>query len=397
MKILALADTYPMLDRNGAELRFFSILKALASLDAAYFCPLRPALKEREIGETETRRYRSQLEGAGVRILDGSTHSVLKGERFDAVYFPYFTTAGPWIEDVRFYQPQARLIVDNGDIHFRRMRSKALLTGDPEDMAVAERDKQVELSVYAQADVVIVVSAEDEATLHEELPGHATFLIPNMHAIPDTASSSVRERNTLVFVGAYTHPPNVDAVLYFVNKVLPLIAAAEPDVRVRLIGFAPPPEVMALASERVEVLGYVLETGPYLNNSYISVAPIRFGAGVKGKIGDAMAHRLPVVTTSVGIEGFGLAPGENILVGDTPEEFADAVVRLLEDDVLHEKLAQAGFSFIKEHFSEEVIGRRIHDFVGRLDNYHVQPLSFQKRLRKSFSNWLGRTLLWRFR
>jgi len=397
MKILALADTYPMLDRNGAELRFFSILKSLAAWDAAYFCALRPALKEKEIGVAEARRYRLQLEGAGVRILDGSAISLLKGEYFDAVYFPYFTTAGPWIDEVRFHQPQARLIVDNGDIHFRRMRSKALLTGDPEDMVLAERDKIAELSVYSRADVVIVVSPEDEATLHEELPGQATFLIPNIHTIPAAPSPRARDRNSLIFVGAYTHPPNVDAVLFFVNEILPLVAAALPDVRLRLIGFAPPPEVLALASERVEVLGYVAETGPYLDTSYISIAPIRFGAGVKGKIGDAMAHRLPVVTTSVGIEGFGLVPGEDILVGDSPQEFAEAVVRLLDDDVLHEKLAQAGFDFIRATFSEEVIGRRIGDFVENLDTYQVKSLQLRRRFRKSVFGWLERTLLWRFK
>jgi glycosyltransferase involved in cell wall biosynthesis len=206
-----------------------------------------------------------------------------------------------------------------------------------------------------------------------------------------------RDRNALIFVGAYTHPPNVDAALFFVNEVLPLIVAAKPNVRLRLIGFAPPPEVLALASDEVEVLGYVEETAPYLDSSYISIAPIRFGAGVKGKIGDAMAHRLPVVTTSVGVEGFGLTPGDNILVGNTPREFADAVIRLLVDDALHEKLAQAGFDFIRQNFSEEVIGRRIGDFVGMLDSYPVQLLPVQIRIRQSIFNWLERTLFWRFK
>ncbi|MDD5389291.1 MAG: glycosyltransferase [Gallionellaceae bacterium] len=397
MIILALADTYPMFDRNGAELRFFSILKALSGFTEISFCALRPALKEKEIGKENARRYRLQLEGAGVHILDDSALSALKKGGFDAVYFPYYTTAEHWIDTVRFYQPKARLIVDNGDIHFRRMRSKALLTGDPADMAIAERDKHVELSVYAKADVVIVVSPEDEATLREELPDQATFLIPNIHTLPASHVSCSRDKNSLIFVGAYTHPPNVDAVLFFVNEVLPLVVEAKPDVRLCLIGFAPPAEVVALASDSVEVLGYVAEMAPYLDSSYISIAPIRFGAGVKGKIGDAMAHHLPVVTTSIGIEGFGLTPGENILVGDTPQAFADAVIQLLDDAVLHDKLAQAGFEFIRNHFSEEVIGRRIADFIGMLGTYSVRSLPLRTRTQMLITDFLDRTLLWRFR
>lgn len=396
MKILALADVYPMFDRNGAELRFLSILKALAIKGDVYFCALQLARKAREIGDEAVQRYRLNLRNAGVTVLDESASKILKGDRFDAIYFPYFTTAAPWIESVRIYQPNARLIVDNGDIHFRRMRSKALLTGDPHDMEIADHDKRVELSVYARADVVIVVSPEDESTLREELPAQPTYLIPNIHALPATFGSVTRERNTLVFVGAYTHPPNVDAVIYFVNEVLPLVIAAKPAVRLRLIGFAPPPEVLALASDHVEVVGYVSETAPYLDASWVSIAPIRFGAGVKGKIGDALAHRLPVVTTSVGVEGFGLVPGVHILVADTPPCFADAVLRLLDDDDLHVRLAQAGYEFIRDHFSEEVIGRGIADFVSKLDAYEIKRLPVATRYRRLGRDWLERTLLWRF-
>lgn len=395
MKILALADIYPMLDRNGAELRFFSILKALSVRNAAYFCALQLKRKENEIGKEVADKYRRLLVEVGVRVLDESVISALKSGSYDAIYFPYFSTASHWINEVRFYQPGARLIVDNGDIHFRRMRSKAALTGNPEDLAIAEQDKVRELSVYARADVVIVVSPEDEATLKDELPDQATFLIPNIHVIPMNPSRSERDRNTLVFVGAYTHPPNVDAVQYFVNEVLPLIVVAIPDVRLRLIGFAPPPEVLALSSDNVEVLGYVEETAPFLDSSYISIAPIRFGAGVKGKIGDAMAHLLPVVTTSIGIEGFGLTPGENILVGDTPEQFAKAVIKLLSDNVTHERVARSGFEFIRGTFSEEIIGRRIDDFILKLDTYQIKPLPRHVHLRKLFYCWLERVLLWR--
>lgn len=397
MNILALADIYPMIDRNGAELRFFSILKSLATKHAVYFCALQRIKKEKEIGKDASERYRSQLDLVGVHVRDEGVLSVLKSDHYDAVYFPYYTTARHWIDEVRFHLPEARLIVDNGDIHFRRMRSKALLTGNPEDMAIAERDKIIELSVYSRADVVIVVSPEDEATLHEELPDQATFLIPNIHVIPAIPNRVERDRNKLVFVGAYTHPPNVDAALYFVNEILPIVVAAHPTVCLSLIGFSPPPEIMALSSDNVEVLGFVEETSPYLETSYISIAPIRFGAGVKGKIGDAMAHHLPVVSTSVGIEGFGLVPGKNVLVGDTPEEFAEAVIRLLKDGELYNKLAQSGFDFIRCTFSEEVIDRRIDNFVGRINAYKVKKLPLKLRLRKSILNLLDDSLLWRFK
>ena len=141
------------------------------------------------------------------------------------------------------------------------------------------------------------------------------------------------EREGVLFVGNFRHAPNVDAAVDFCADAWPLVRAALPGARLQLVGTAPPPAVQALAGDDVEVTGWVPETSPYLDARSCSVAPLRYGAGVKGKIGEALAHGLPVVTTTVGAEGMDLVDGEHALIADGAQELAAAVVRLHDDAI----------------------------------------------------------------
>ena len=202
----------------------------------------------------------------------------------------------------------------------------------------------------------------------------------------------------MVFVGDYRVPPNVDAVQYFCRDVLPLIHAKVPPAHFLLVGNAPTPDVEALASDRVTVTGYVPETAPFLQRSRVSVAPLRFGAGMKGKVGEAVAHGIPVVTTSVGFQGMEAKHGEDVLVADNPAEFADCVVRLFQDRALCERLRVSALSKMKERFGVDAAKRRLEsiiDTVSRLPSPQ-NKFSSTRRLRHKSVDWLERNLLWRF-
>ena len=196
----------------------------------------------------------------------------------------------------------------------------------------------------------------------------------------------------MVFVGDYRVPPNVDAVQYFCRDVLPLIHAKVQPVHFLLVGNAPTPDVEALASDRVTVTGYVPETAPFLQRSRVSVAPLRFGAGMKGKVGEAVAHGIPVVTTSVGFQGMEAKHEEDVLVADNPAEFADCVVRLFQDRALCERLRVSALSKMKERFGVDAAKRRLDsiiDTVSRLPSPE-NKFSSTRRLRHKSMDWLER-------
>lgn len=164
-------------------------------------------------------------------------------------------------------------------------------------------------------------------------------------------------REGLLFIGNFNHPPNADAVTYFVREVFPQVKRDIPGMTLTVVGNNPSEEIISLRSDDVVITGYVPETEPYLKKARVSISPLRFGSGMKGKIGEAMAAGLPVVTTSIGAEGMGLVSGENAFIADDAESFARGIVRLCNDDQLWTDMASAGKQYIRENFSPGKSGR----------------------------------------
>src|SRR5439155_21240770 len=136
----------------------------------------------------------------------------------------------------------------------------------------------------------------------------------------------------LVFVGSMDWLPNVDGVQYFVREVLPSIRRRRPECTLAIVGRTPPPTVIQLAEDpRIHVTGTVADIRPYLWGSAVAIVPLRIGGGTRLKIYEAMAARIPVVSTSVGAEGLVVNPPENIRIVDTPQDFADQCLELLGD------------------------------------------------------------------
>jgi len=188
-------------------------------------------------------------------------------------------------------------------------------------------------------------------------------IVSNIHRIFGSRRSFA-ERRDLFFIGAFSHPPNTDAVLWFCRDIVPLILASAPGIRFHVIGADPPEQVRALASPNVEIEGYVPDVTQFFNRCRLSVAPLRYGAGVKGKVNQSLAHGLPVVLTSVAAEGMFLVDGESALIADEPQAFADAVVRLYDDEALWNRLSARGLEVMEEHFSFAAARRALAEVVG---------------------------------
>jgi glycosyltransferase involved in cell wall biosynthesis len=396
MKILALSENYPLWDRLGGDFRYLNILRLLAREHEVYIFAYSLDHYINELGREVIDKYRADLVGNGIHVLSGGIRDVLQSRQYSMVLFEYYFTADRHIIDVRYFQPAACVVLDHGDVHFRRLLSKAALTNDPEDIEQAKKVKNRELSIYRQADLIFSVSSEDAAVLHEELPNIPTFWIPNIHPVPDPIARESRHYGVLVFVGSFRHEPNIDAVLYFAKDIFPLIIDRQPGVKFRIIGFDPPSEIRSLESDSIEVLGFVPDTAPYLASSYISVAPVRYGGGVKGKVGEAMAHSLPVVTTAIGADGMSAIPGKDILVSDTPLSFANDVVRLLEDVQLYELISTSGYQYVKKHYSDEAVIRVLEELQPAVESCGRKKLDLKARLAMKFQCWLNDNITWRF-
>lgn len=390
MRLLAVSYDYPQPDQSSGELRFFTLLSLLTQHGEVAFW------SRDQHADTATPAA-TKLQTAGVAVRQGAFEHVLRQQPYDVVIFEFYFVAASLIELVRAWQPQARVVVDTVDVHFHRLESKARLSEVPADIDAARAMRVKELGVYGQADVVVAVSEADREVLQRAGLRAPVEVMPNVHVMHPLQPKARGERLELVFVGSYKWAPNVDAMIYFCTEVLPHLRKRVPRLRLRIIGSAPTDAVRALAADDVEVVGFVDDTTPYLLSSDVSVAPLRYGGGIKGKVGEALAHGLPVVTTPVGAEGFGFVNGEHVLVGNTPQELADLIAQLWLDQELCERVRAAGWRFIEERLSTNAVARRIPGFLASTVAARPRRLSMVRRMRMIGPHWFQRHVGWRFR
>lgn len=275
------------------------------------------------------------------------------GPRFDAAMVSRHYVASEFLPLLRKHAPQARLLFDTVDLHYLRERRAAELSGNAAALRAARRTRELELGLIANADATLVVSEVERELLAQDAPQAAVRVLSNLHDIA-MPGPGWAQRKDLLFVGGFRHPPNVDAVLWFAHDVFPQIRAALPGVQCHCIGGDMPAEVRALSRiDGIHILGHVPDLQPWLDGCRVSIAPLRYGAGVKGKVNQAMAHGLPVVATTPAVEGMHLVDGLDVLVADAVDAFADAVLCLHGDEVLWNRIASNGRDNVARHFSPD--------------------------------------------
>lgn len=355
--ILVCDERIPSPDRDAGSARMFMILNTLAKENSVVFLPFnRPQGIE----------YERALWDIGIETADAIDYRrLLKQRRFAVAILSRPAIAGAMLRRVRRADPTLRIIYDMLDVHHLRAEREAALTGETRAVRESEALRRLETRLGRAADLIWCGSSPDQDLMARIAPAVPSVVVPTIHRLHERGRRFA-ERKQLLFVGSFSHRPNEDAIHFFGREVMPLIRKTLPGIELLVVGGNAPPEFTAYASSGVRVLGFVPDLDPIVAGCRVFIAPIRFGSGVNGKIGEALSYGLPVVTTTIGAEGWNFRDGEHVLIADAPADFAAAVVRLYEDATLWEKLADAGYRHIAENFTPEVLGDVINESVRNL-------------------------------
>ncbi len=269
-----------------------------------------------------------------------------------------------------------KVIYDTIDLHYLRLKRAWELSAkqSPDSEKNWQQMQATELRLASQADLTITVTPIEQEILQAQLEPKETTsvdkvaVVPNIHFPYQGDIPSFHERSGILFIGSYNHPPNVDAVLWLCQKIMPLVWQKQPDIKVTLIGSNVTPEVKALAGDKITVTGYIDDVSSYFLSHKLSVSPLRYGAGMKGKIGQSLEYSLPVVSTEIGTEGMNLQPEEHILEANNTEDFAEQILRLYNDVNLWNSLSFNSWQAIAP-YTPETVKQSINELMQGLIEY----------------------------
>ncbi|MCK5718485.1 MAG: glycosyltransferase [Thiomargarita sp.] len=355
--VLVIDATLPTYDEDSGSLRLYTLLKLWVAL--GYRITFFPDNLD------GTFKYRHALESLGIEVFHGDYRlpELMDKRRFDFAFISRVEIGQRYIPFIRLVAPKTIIFYDTVDIHYIREQRQAEIENNPKLLETAKNTKRQELANCISANRVITVTEEDGHHLQKELPNLDFAVIPNIHQQYNGEPVDFAQRKGLVFIGNYNHTPNEDSVYYFIDHILPKVRQKLPYIRLYLIGSNMSEKMQNLVHENVEVVGWVDEVEPEFAKRRVFVSFLRYGAGMKGKLGQALSVGLPVVTTSIGAEGMGLQQEETALIADDPTEFAEAICRLYSEEHLWNKLSSQGKQYIEEHYGEDEISDKLRNLL----------------------------------
>jgi GT2 family glycosyltransferase/glycosyltransferase involved in cell wall biosynthesis len=360
-RVLVIDHQVPAHDRDSGSQRMYQMLRLLTEMGwLATFLPADMARRE---------PYTTELQQMGIEVL----YWPCRRWKFISKLAPYLdlvivsrpAPGKKYLGRLRKLAPRAKFIYDTVDLYFLRESRRADLEKSTIRQETAKKYKWLEFSLAAQSDATFVVSPVEKEVLLEHSPALNVHVIPNIHGVASDVKPFAG-RKDLLFVGAFQHPPNADGICYFVREVFPLVLRNLPGVKLYIVGSDPTPSVKALVNSNVIVTGWVKDIGVFFESARVFVAPLRYGAGVKGKIGQSLAYGLPVVTTSIGAEGMSLVEGRDVLIGDTPEQFAKHVVQVYSDQLLWQDLSQSSMEYIESRCTPGIVKMKLETVFSEL-------------------------------
>lgn len=367
--ILVLDPFLPLFDRASGSLRLFQILNLLReqgfhvtfiARNGSHLERYKPILEN--LGIMTIAWDVEGMRAAGVTLDDVQANvdykTLLEDRFYDYALIDFWDMAEYYLPIIRKYSPKTKIIIDTVDIHFLREIREAELENNAEKKKQALERKKKELAIYRKADMLWTVTEADKEAVSKSVSKVPIAIVPNIHkqvSVQKTFESS----NGLLFVGNFNHRPNVDAAIYLLDEIMPLVWKQLPDVKLTIAGNNPPQEIQRRAGNLVEVTGWVESLTPYLERARVSLSPLRYGAGMKGKVGEALSWGLPVVTTSIGAEGMQLYHEQHAMIADQPDDFAESVIHVYRDASLWQKLSVSGRQLVEENWSPGKVAQQL--------------------------------------
>jgi hypothetical protein len=292
-------------------------------------------------------------------------HLQQHGQTYDLVIMSALSVALNYLSCIRKNAPAAKLVFDTTDLQHVREYRRARVTGEGGWLQIAMRSKKWELAAVQAADCTWVVSPTEQAILEKACPGAMVRILSVIQPSYGSARPFA-EREGILFIGSFPHHPNADAMQYFVDDIYPLLEEKIGGEKIFIIGPEPPEWLQKRATNNLNVMGYVPDIGPYFARCKLSIAPLRYGAGVNGKVILSMSYGVPVVASSLAAEGIPLVKGEDILVADNPVDFCRAITNLYHNEPLWNRLSQNGLKVIEQHYSVETSRARLVSILEEL-------------------------------
>jgi sugar transferase (PEP-CTERM/EpsH1 system associated) len=396
LKILFLANRVPYPPFRGDKLKIYNLAKRLCGQhelhlltfaqtedDFAYEEELRKVFTSIQL--ISLPKWRSMLNCIGgvsddipfqvhyfkSAAMTKALEALLSQQHFDVVHVQHLRMA-QYLEN----RPDIPRILDLPDAFSLYWKRKQATTQNPV-LRFFERLEQKRVYRYERIleryQLNLVCSKEDKAYLQQEHGLMPIELLPNG---VDTSVFYPRAHDyghyhTLLFTGNMDYGPNIDAVCYFVQDILPLIRNQFPDIRFIIAGQRPVARVSALANDFISVTGFIPDLSVQYDEASVVVAPLRFGAGTQNKVLEAMAMGVPVVCSHIGFEGLDIRSGEGAVMQTTPESFAQSVVDLLSSETLRREVGEQGIKVIQARFSWDKIALQLQDYFMKLSGSKI--------------------------
>ena len=295
----------------------------------------------------------------------GSVEEVMRREagELDLVYFHKLDAAARYVGLARQYLPRARRIYCVADLHSLRLARQAQVEERPELTAHANFIRTLELTAAASCHAVITHSAVEAASLRKAVP-HATIEVVPWHFPVQPTQTTFAERTGVAFIGSYSHSPNLDAALWLMDEIMPIVWQTEPGVTCTLAGSDMPAVVSEPRDVRIKAVGRVENLLELLGQVRMTVAPLAFGAGLKGKVADSLAAGVPCVCSDIAAEGYDLpAPLQSLVAADAAG-LAASIVRLHGDAELFAACRKTGLAYVAGAFNELVVDAGLRRAAG---------------------------------
>ena len=344
--IVFVSNSLPTFDKDSGANRLKEIIEEFLNCDfKCYF------LKNDTDSSSKYWNYFSEI---GVTIVNIS--EVEKIQSLENVNYVWFNGPNSFKKNLNFvsqHLPKSKIIYDMVDVHFLRYKRSLLL--NPFKISDYKRYfkyKKIETKLIKKASIVVAISEKEKELISKYVSPEKVITISNIHypKVSKTEIPTFNQRKNILFIGS-KHTPNIDAIYFLYNEIMPKVWKINKEIKVQIIGDVVE-EIKGISNPLFEFLGYVPNVESYFLNNKLMVAPLRYGAGVKGKIGQAFEYYLPVITTDIGAEGMNLTDNHHAIITNDSTEFANKIVELYENEVLWQKLSNASEDSLKP-FSKE--------------------------------------------